>query len=290
MSNDATRLGEVTQHPPPSATSDATGGFVRPDPNGHLGTETTIISMRTHAVTASEMRAATRPLRPAAIMALLAGNAILLLVGVGQLLFARVDWAAGFGLRSTQAFPLLAGPTAIALPLAAILLATHVEPVLASARLITAVAVAQFGVSLVFGGITYLWSFAHELSSGWATLLGLASRSVWLGLLIFATVIGVRVVERTPPGPQLIPRPRPAAGGAVWPLVAPPAAPPRPDPGVRIQPVQPLWRSPVPADSTGWQPTVGVPAPIPDPSDATQIIIASDLEHSPTVPITPPAG
>ena len=51
----------------------------------------------------------------------------------------------------------------------------------------------ELSVSALFGAITYLGAFAHDLSSVRATIEGLLGRSVWLGFLVIAGMLLARV-------------------------------------------------------------------------------------------------
>jgi hypothetical protein len=127
------------------------------------------------------------------VLALLAANAVFLTVAVFGLIFVGAGWADGFGIRSAQRFDDFTGPVAIGLPVIAVLLATHVAPMVPRSFLVLRVALAEYGVSWFFGVITFLGAFAHDLDSVRATLEGLFIRATWLGLVVLAAAAVYRV-------------------------------------------------------------------------------------------------
>jgi hypothetical protein len=195
----------------------------------------------------------TEPLRELSVLALLAGNAVFLFLGFSGLFFVIDRWASDFGLRSALVFSTFVGPTSLGLPIAALLLATHVAPMLRRTRLILIAVVSELGVSAVFGALTFFGAFAHDLTSPRAILEGTLWRIVWLGFLGLACWVASRLWLGLYPMPKLGkashgPNTRPAYG--------------QPYPG------QPLYPQPAPglADSmpvTGW-PLVP-PPPMPEP-------------------------
>jgi hypothetical protein len=143
-------------------------------------------------------------MRPLAAIALLAGNAVFLFLGVSDLLLVVTGWASQFGVRSAATFEIFAGPVAIALPLVAVLLTTHVAPALRQSRVILLAALTEYGVSAFFGVITYLGAFAEGLFSVRATFDGLLSRAVWLAFLTIAVTAVYRVYRALyPPAPKI---------------------------------------------------------------------------------------
>lgn len=152
-------------------------------------------------------RGVTDGMRYLAVCALLAGNGVLLFLGVSDLLFVVSGWITRFGARSEVVFDTFAGPVAIALPLLAMLLATHVHSVLPQARWLLQVALAEYAVSGFFGVITYLGAFAEDVFSIRSTVDGLISRAVWLAFLAIAGVAVYRVYRALYP-----PIPRPLYG------------------------------------------------------------------------------
>ena len=145
-------------------------------------------------------RQVTEPFRPIAANALLIGNGVFLFIGLSDLLFVVDGWASGFGTRSVGAFDAFAGPFAVALPLLAVLIATHVGPTLPKARIVLLGALGSYAFSAVFGVITYLGAFAGSLFSVRDTFDGLLWRSVWLCFLAIAGMAVYRVYQADVPG------------------------------------------------------------------------------------------
>jgi hypothetical protein len=146
-------------------------------------------------------RQVTEPIRPIAASALLIGNGVFLFIGLSDLVFVVSGWASGFGARSGAAFDAFAGPFAVALPLLAVLIATHISPTLPQARTILLAALGSYAFSAVFGVITYLGAFAGSLFSVRDTFDGLLRRSVWLCFLAIAGMAVYRVYHAMFPAP-----------------------------------------------------------------------------------------
>jgi hypothetical protein len=206
---------------------------------------------------AGAARSVTQSMRHLASVALLAGNAVFLFLGVSTLLFVVSDWFGQFGARSEAVFDLFAGPVGIALPLLAMLIATHVSPPLPQARVILLVALVEYAVSAFFGVITYLGSFAEGAFSVRSTFNGLLGRAVWLAFLTIAITAVYRVYRTMYPptpqtysyGPTVYGRPYPGQPSYPRPGGYPPAQPEyTPDPG----PYDPSHPTPPmgPADQT----------------------------------------
>jgi hypothetical protein len=119
---------------------------------------------------------------------------VFLFLGTMGLFFVVDGWATGFGVRSAAAYGVfVAGLVPVGFPILAVLLATHVRPIVGRARLITLAAVIQYGVSAVLGLITFLGAFANDLDSVRATLEGVLYRLTWAGLLAFAGMVTLRL-------------------------------------------------------------------------------------------------
>jgi hypothetical protein len=215
-------------------------------------------------------RQVTEPMRPLVAAALLIGNAVFLFIGLSDLLFVVTGWGSQFGARSVAAFDSFAGPFAIGLPLLAVLLATHVAPVLPKSRIILLAALGSYAVSAVFGVITFLGAFAGSLFSVRATFDGLLWRSVWLGFLAMAAMAVYRVYHAmfppAPPkgtysyGPTVYGRPYPGQPMYPQPTYQPGTAEPRYSP-----PPTAIFDGPT--AETGWpavapQPSAQVPPPV----------------------------
>jgi hypothetical protein len=147
-------------------------------------------------------RQLTEPMRELCVFALLAGNAVFLLLGLTRLLLVVDGWGSQFGPRSVNAFPTFVGPVSLALPMAAMLLATHISPMVARSRAVVLTVLVEYGVSALFGLITFLGAFAQGLFSARATVEGTLERGVWLGFLVVAGAVALRLQL------GLFPRPR----------------------------------------------------------------------------------
>ncbi|MDG9673191.1 hypothetical protein [Micromonospora sp. DH14] len=190
---------------------------------------------------ATQARQLTKPLRELAALALLGANAVFLFVGLLRLV-APNDYSS-FTDRAGSAFYAFVGVEAVALPVLAVLLATHISPVLAKAKLITQAALIEYAVSALFGTLTMLIWTVGRLAEAEVldALLGVLTRFAWM--VIFA--IAAWVVYTIWRAHYYVPRPKP-------------------QPGVYGQP-QPGW----PQQQGGWpapgqpggQPQGGWPAP-----------------------------
>lgn len=213
-------------------------------------------------------------MRQLAAVALLAGNGVFLFLGVSNLLFVVDGWIREFGDRSEALFGTFAGPVALALPLLAMLLATHVEPVLPQSRLILLAALAEYAVSGFFGVITYLAGFAEGVFSIRSTFNDLLGRAVWLAFLTIAMTAVYRVYRAMYPPP-------PPASYAYGPTIYG-----RPYPG---QPSYPRPGNYVPTQGTPHpdsSPTPGSPAP----AEETVRIAAPSGEATRVLPQVAPAA
>jgi hypothetical protein len=228
-----------------------------------------------------QARRFTEPLRELSVFALLAGNAVFLLIGVTRLFVVIDRWASDFGLRSAEVFGTFVGLYAIGLPILAVLLATHVEPMLHRTRLVLLVAAGELGVSAFFGALTFLGAFAYDLRSPRAVIEAVLIRGVWLGFLVLGGMVLYRLWRGLfPPRP---PRP-PVYGGHA------PATYGKPYPG---QPMYPQPGAPPAGDqsvASGWPevPPPPMPAPITIEPDPTTRLTAVAVE--PTTPAHPPVS
>ena len=87
----------------------------------------------------------TLPLRQPAAFALLVVNGVTLLFAVVDLLLVFQDWSPNFLNGVDTSFGTFVGVVSVTFPLLAVLLATHIKPVLAQARLITVGALIEYG-------------------------------------------------------------------------------------------------------------------------------------------------
>jgi hypothetical protein len=169
-----------------------------PDPSNPVTTQAPPVT--------TPARQFTEPLRELSAFALLIGNGVFLALGFSGLFFVVHRWGADFGLRSEAVFSTFVGPVSLGFPLVAMLLATHVAPMVRRARSVLMTIMVQLGVSAVFGAITFLGAFAHDLSSARATIEGTLGRAVWLAFLVLACIIFTRLWLGLNPAPK----PRPA--------------------------------------------------------------------------------
>jgi hypothetical protein len=243
----------------------------------------------------------TEPLRELSVFALLGGNAVFLLIGVTRLFVVIDGWASDFGRRCDETFPTFVGPASLGLPVLAVLLATHVEPMVPRTRLVLLAAIAEYGVSAFFGVLTFLGAFAYDLRSPRAVIEGVLVSGVWLAFLVLGCLLLYRIWRglfppappRSPvyggyapttygkpyPGQPMYPQPgtpaspagqSPAAAG--WPEVPPP---PMPAP-ITIEADPTTRLTPVPVEP-GAEPTAQLPVRSPSPEtetggDATQVV------------------
>jgi hypothetical protein len=128
----------------------------------------------------------TGPLRGQAALVLVGANALLLLVGLINLLIPAGEHDS-FASRAGRVFFDFVGVTGIALPLLAVLLATYVQPPVHRARLITQVALVEYAVSAFLGAIALL---------GWLIggLADAAFRNAFTGLLVRGAYLAIFVI------------------------------------------------------------------------------------------------
>ncbi|MFD6562812.1 hypothetical protein [Micromonospora profundi] len=129
---------------------------------------------------AAQARQQTKPLRELGALALLGANAVFLFVGLIRLFtpneFVDITDRAG------GAFFTFIGVEAVVLPLLAVLLATHISPIVPKAKLITQVALVEYALSVLFGTLTLLiWTVGRLAETEILdALLGVLSRFAWL--------------------------------------------------------------------------------------------------------------
>ncbi|WP_433652672.1 hypothetical protein ACQP2C_10345 [Micromonospora zamorensis] len=157
---------------------------------------------------ATKARQLTKPLRELAALALLGANAVFLFVGLLRLIVPN-DYSSFTG-RAGSAFYAFIGVEAVVLPLLAVLLATHVSPVLPKAKLITQVALVEYAVSALFGTLTMLiWTVGRLAEAEILdALLGVLTRFAWM--VIFA--VAAWVVYTVWRAHYYVPRPKPQPG------------------------------------------------------------------------------
>ncbi|MEU4776801.1 hypothetical protein [Micromonospora sp. NPDC023633] len=159
----------------------------------------------TDATQASQL---TKPLRELAAFVLLGANAVFLFVGLIRMV-TPTEYTT-FGGRAGSAFYAFVGVEAVFLPLLAVLLATHVRPPVPKAKLITQVALGEYAVSALFGGLTFLFWTVNRLAEGEIldAFLGLLSRVAWLALFAVAAYVVFKVWRTL----YHVPKPKPQPG------------------------------------------------------------------------------
>ncbi|GIF78403.1 hypothetical protein [Asanoa siamensis] len=172
----------------------------------------------------------TKPWRELIALVLVGANAVLLFVGLIDLL---VPYSAnvGFSSRAGGSFFDFVGIEAIVLPLLAVLLATHLKPPVPRAKLITQVALAEYAVSAVFGLIALLaWLFGSLVDGEVrAAFTGLLVRIAYTAIFAAAGFLIYKVWRTL----YYVPRPKPQPG-----LYGAPAGYPPPGGGPMGGPVQ----------------------------------------------------
>ncbi|MFI6328699.1 hypothetical protein ACIBBG_10450 [Micromonospora chersina] len=151
----------------------------------------------------------TKPLRELAALVLLGANAVLLFVGLLRLLVPVDDYSTFSG-RAGSTFFAFVGLESTVLPLLAVLLATHVRPVLPKAKLITQVALVEYAVSAVFGALTFLIWMVGRLADGEVldAFLGLLTRVAWLAVFAIAAFVVFKIWRTL----YYVPKPKPQPG------------------------------------------------------------------------------
>jgi hypothetical protein len=141
---------------------------------------------------ATEANQITKPLREVAALALLAANALLLLVGLIDL---AVPSGESFPDRAARAFFTFAGLVAVLLPVLAVVLATHIQPPVRRARLITQVALAEYGVSAALAVLAFLaWLVGGLTDAAFRNAFtGLLSRIAYFAIFAIAALVVFKV-------------------------------------------------------------------------------------------------
>ncbi|MEU8085910.1 hypothetical protein AB0B57_20160 [Micromonospora sp. NPDC049101] len=202
---------------------------------------------------ATQARQLTKPLRELAALALLGANAVFLFVGLLRLIAPN----GSFTERAGDAFDRFVGLEAVVLPLLAVLLATHISPVVPKAKLITQVALGEYAASAVIGTLTLLISTVGRLADARVldALLGVLDQIAWM--VIFA--VAAWVVYTVWRARYYVPRPKPQPGvygqpqagwpqqQGGWPSPGQPGGQPQggwPAPGQYAQPSPPFQAPP----------------------------------------------
>lgn len=210
-------------------------------------------------------------------MALVGANALLLLVGLIWLL-VPVNEYSNWTLQANAAFDNFVGLQAAVLPLLAVLLATHVQPVLSQAKLITQVALGEYAFGALLGVITFLIATIGQLVDGEGSraLLTLLAGTAYLA--IFG--VAARVVHRVWRTLYYVPKPKPEPGVYGRPQPGPQSGypgyassqQPYGQPYGAGMPGQPPYAPPQSASSSG--PVVPQPPvqPVSSSAEATQVV------------------
>ncbi|MFY1673069.1 hypothetical protein ACN27G_24410 [Plantactinospora sp. WMMB334] len=158
---------------------------------------------------APQASSTTRPLRELIALVLVGANALFLFGGLIELFFG--GWEnSDFGDRSLSLFYAFAGLEQIALPVLAVLLATHLQPVVGHARLITLVALVEYGVSLLLGVITLLAGIFGLLAE--TQFRQAFTRTLVFGGMFLMLLVAAFVVFRVWRLLFQVPKPRPQPG------------------------------------------------------------------------------
>ncbi|WBB64907.1 hypothetical protein [Micromonospora sp. WMMD812] len=157
---------------------------------------------------ANQARQLTKPLRELAALVLLGANAVLLFVGLIRLL-TPADFGS-FTDRAGAAYGAFVGVEAVVMPVLAVLLATHVQPVLPKAKLITQVALGEYAVSALFGALTLMIWLVGRLAEAEVldALLGLLARLAWLAVFAVAAYVVFTIWRAW----YYVPKPKPQPG------------------------------------------------------------------------------
>ncbi|MCI4064367.1 hypothetical protein MRQ36_17880 [Micromonospora sp. R77] len=205
---------------------------------------------------ATRARQLTSPLRELAALVLLGANAVFLFVGLIRLL-APVDDYSTFSGRAGSTFYTFAGFEAAVLPLLAVLLATHLQPVLPKAKLITQVAVGEYAFGALLGVLTFLVWLVARLAEAEVldALLGMLTRVGWLAIFAVAAYVVVKIWRTL----YFTPRPKAQPGVYGQPQAGWPQQGGYPAPGQQGGYPAPGQQGGYPAPGQGGQP--GYPAP-----------------------------
>jgi hypothetical protein len=176
----------------------------------------------------------TNPIREAAAFALLAANALLLIVGLIDL---AVPTDESFPDRAARAFFTFAGLVAVLLPVLAVVLATHIQPPVRRAKLITQIALVEYAVSALLAVVAFFAWLIGGLSDAAfrSAFTGLLTRIAYFAIFAIAAFVVFKVWRAFYYRPRRVPRPgrpgQPGIYGQPAPSAAglPPEYPPPPE-------------------------------------------------------------
>jgi hypothetical protein len=207
----------------------------------------------------------TKPLRELVALVLLGANALLLFVGLIDLFVPFSDNSTFTG-RAGGSFFDFAGIEGIVLPILAVLLATHIAPPVARAKLITQVALIEYAVSAVFAAVAFLaWLFG-ELTDGElrSAFTGTLVRIAYTGIFLAVAFLVYKVWRARYYVPK--PKPQPQQPGVYGQPSYPPQQqgypqPGQPYPGYQQPPPGAYGQQPpaVPTSGGGYPPAPGYP-------------------------------
>ena len=114
--------------------------------------------------------AVTAPLREWGALLLVVATAVFLFFALLDLVLGArsaitFGVTPGFAIRADVSFDSFAGPVTIFFPLVGVLLATHVKPAAARARLISLLALIVYGVATLLAVISLLIAFLHQATT-----------------------------------------------------------------------------------------------------------------------------
>ncbi|MGR6317336.1 hypothetical protein Q2K19_06280 [Micromonospora soli] len=158
---------------------------------------------------ATQASQVTKPLRELAALVLLGANAVLLFVGLLRLLVPTNDYSTITG-RAGTTFFIFIGVESAVLPLLAVLLATHVRPVLARAKLITQAALGEYAFAALFGALTFLISLVGRLADGdvLEAFRDMLAQVAYLAIFGIAAFVVFRIWRTL----YFVPKPKPQPG------------------------------------------------------------------------------
>jgi len=203
----------------------------------------------------------TKPWRELIALVLVGANAVLLFVGLIDLL-VPYSASVGFSSRAGGSFFDFVGIEAIVLPLLAVLLATHLKPAVPRAKLVTQVALVEYAVSAVFGLIALLaWLFGSLVDGEVrAAFTGLLVRIAYAGIFAAASFLIYKIWRTL----YYVPRPKPQPG--VYGIPGAPGGYPPAGPGPMGQgqgPGQPGYGAPTAYGQPGYPPPPAYPGSTP---------------------------
>ncbi|MGY0007743.1 hypothetical protein [Micromonospora sp. I033] len=151
----------------------------------------------------------TKPLRELAALVLLGANAVLLFVALLRLLVPTNNYSTFTG-RAGSAFFGFVGFESAPLPLLAVLLATHVRPVLPKAKLITQAALGEYAFAAALAALTFLISLVGRLVDGdvLVAFLDLLTQAAVLAVFGIAAFVVFKIWRTL----YYVPKPKPQPG------------------------------------------------------------------------------